>query len=277
MPARPFRLLPVIDMKDGLVVHAIRGEREKYQPVKSILTSSAELSAVVAAFVNKLGLREFYLADLDAIAGGGFIGDARAGNLKILAQLIKANREMPGQPGKLSFMVDAGVRDGKSVEEVLKTGADQVIVGTETLLSLFHLEDIIQRYGSRRIVVSLDSRQGRILSRTPELVNLSPPQALRLLQSLGVKQFILLELHRVGTGAGLNRQLIRECLDTLVTSDFPLNENSLLVGGGVSGYHDLQWLAGAGVSGALVATAFHNGNLTCQDIKSLINNNNDLL
>lgn len=271
MNARPFRLIPVIDMKEGLVVHAFRGEREKYQPIKSILTNSAELSSVVAAFVSQLGLREFYLADLDAIAGGGSIGEARPGNLKILAQLIKENREMPGQPGKLSFMVDAGARDRRSVEQVLKTGADQVIIGTETLLSLFHLEDIVQRYGSRRIVVSLDSRQGRTLSRTPELVNLSPPQAMRRLQSLGVKQFILLELHRVGTGAGLNRQLIRECLDTLFTSDFPLNESSLLVGGGVSGFPDLQWLAGVGVSGALVATALHNGNLTCQDIKGLTN------
>lgn len=269
MNGKPFHLIPVIDMKDGLVVHACKGEREKYKPIKSILTNSAELAAVVEAFVRQLGLREFYLADLDAIASRGYIRDGQAGNLKILAQIIQQNWEIIGGMGQISFMIDAGANDVVSVEQVLRTGADQVIIGTETLLSLFHLKAIIQRYGFQRIVVSLDSREGRIVSRTPELADLTPPQALRQLQALGVKQFILLELNRVGTGAGLDHQLIRECVETLLTSDYPSSKSFLLVGGGVSGYNDLQWLANAGVSGALVATALHNGNLTYQDIKAL--------
>ncbi|WP_258359393.1 HisA/HisF-related TIM barrel protein [Moorella sulfitireducens] len=269
MNVKSFRLIPVIDMKDGLVVHALRGERENYKPIKSVLTSSAELDMVIEAFVRKFGLREFYLADLDAIAGDGHTRDGQTGNLNILARIIQRNREITGYMGRISFMVDAGAGDVVGVEQVLKAGADQVVIGTETLISLSHLEAIIKRYSSRHIIVSLDSREGRIISATPELADLTPPQALRQLRGLGVKKFILLELNRVGTGAGPDRRLIRECIAALVTPDYQSSNSFLLVGGGVSGFNDLQWLANAGIDGALVATALHNGSLTYQDIKAL--------
>jgi phosphoribosylformimino-5-aminoimidazole carboxamide ribotide isomerase len=31
-------IIPVMDVLNGIVVHAVRGEREKYKPIKSILS-----------------------------------------------------------------------------------------------------------------------------------------------------------------------------------------------------------------------------------------------
>ena len=63
------RILPVLDLKAGQVVHGIAGRRAEYRPIVSRLTASADPRDVAVAFVTQLGLKELYVADLDAIAG----------------------------------------------------------------------------------------------------------------------------------------------------------------------------------------------------------------
>ena len=255
-----FRVIPAIDLMGGVVVHGVKGEREKYRPVKSILCERAELFPIVEAFVRKLGLREFYIADLDAIMFSrqrdhlDLITDRRAEGLNTF--------------GTISFMVDAGVFDIADVGKILKAGIDQVIMGTETLPSLTTLQDIIDCYGADHLVVSLDTKDSLVLSAAPEIADMAVPQALSLLKEFGIRHYILLELGKVGTSAGLNKELIKECLSVL---DVHSSErgNSFLLGGGVSGYEDLHWLRDMGVSGAIVATALHDGRLTNQNLSHL--------
>ena len=64
------RVVPVIDLKDGTAVHAVRGERERYRPVNSTLAGDdGDPLALARAFRSALGLDELYVADLDAIGG----------------------------------------------------------------------------------------------------------------------------------------------------------------------------------------------------------------
>ena len=255
-----FRVIPAIDLMGGVVVHGVKGERENYQPVKSILSETAEFFPIVEGFVRKLGLREFYIADLDAIMFSmqkdhlNVITNTRAEGLNTL--------------GTISLMVDAGIFNLAGAKKILEAGIDQAIIGTETLPSLTTLQDIINCYGADRLVVSLDTQDSKVISAAPELCNLEVPQALYLLREFGIKHYILLELRKVGTSAGLNKELIKECLSVL---DVQLHErgSSFFIGGGVSGYEDLHWLREMGVSGAIVATAFHDGRLTSQNLSQL--------
>lgn len=59
----------VIDIKDGLVVQAKAGERDKYAEVESRIIEEETKTPIsaAAAFYNKLGIRKIYIADLDAI------------------------------------------------------------------------------------------------------------------------------------------------------------------------------------------------------------------
>lgn len=260
MNKKPFRIIPALDLKDGIVVHGVRGEREKYQPIESVLSTSSEFSPVVDAFIQQLGFQEFYVADLDAIMSA-----MKKDHLNLVA---RKNAERLNTFAPLSFMVDAGVFDVDGVEKVLETGVDHVIIGTETLPSLAILQDIINRYGAERLVISLDIKDSKIMSAATEITSFTPPQALRELRKLGIKHFILLELRKVGTSAGLNKGLIKECLAVL---DAQPDETtgSFILGGGVSGYEDLRWLAQVGVTGAVVATALHDGRLTREKLNQL--------
>jgi len=51
------RVIPVIDLKGGVAVHAVRGERERYRPVRSRIAAGSdpvELTRSVRALVRSL-------------------------------------------------------------------------------------------------------------------------------------------------------------------------------------------------------------------------------
>jgi Uncharacterized protein related to proFAR isomerase (HisA) len=205
-------------------------------------------------------LREFYIADLDAI-----MFSMQKDHLNLITN---TKAEGLNTLGTISFMVDAGVFDLTGARKILETGIDQAIIGTETLPSLAILQDLINSYGTDRLVISLDTKDSKVFSAASELGNLEVPQALCLLKEFGIKHYILLEFGKVGTSAGLNKELINECISVL-DAQSPERGSSFLIGGGVSGYEDLHWLRDIGVSGAIVATALHDGRLTNQNLRFL--------
>ena len=63
----PFaHLVGVIDLLGGKAVHAIAGQRAKYQPVRFCDGDAGKL----VQHYREIGVRSFYVADLDAIGGG---------------------------------------------------------------------------------------------------------------------------------------------------------------------------------------------------------------
>ena len=82
------KILPVLDLLDGIVVRGVAGKRNAYRPVESQLVDNPDPIFVAEAFRNHFGLTEFYLADLDAILvlpyGPDDARRIRAPNVKIL-------------------------------------------------------------------------------------------------------------------------------------------------------------------------------------------------
>jgi phosphoribosylformimino-5-aminoimidazole carboxamide ribotide isomerase len=241
------RVIPVIDLRNGLTVHGVRGERERYRPVQSVLAGSADPLAVAGAFREQLGLSELYIADLDAIQGHGDHGP-------LIAALAK-------QEGA-KLLVDAGAADLPDVLRVLATGSQSAIVGSETLASWEALQQIVLEIAAGRLIFSLDMRDGQVLTRCPQLADLPPLEVLEKVRQLGIQEVILLELTRVGTESGINRALISTARER-----FPGLQ--LITGGGIRDAHDLNELAALGVSGVLVATALHRGIITRRHVAAL--------
>ena len=50
-------------------MHAVRGERERYRPLRSEIVAGSDPVEVTRAVRDRFGLDELYVADLDAIAG----------------------------------------------------------------------------------------------------------------------------------------------------------------------------------------------------------------
>lgn len=249
------RVIPVIDVRQGQVVHAIQGEREHYRPVTSVLTDSAEPRAVAAAFRDKLGLSEVYVADLDTIQA------AHSGRWALSTRHREVLTSLAQQEG-LHLLVDAAAADVPSALEVLATGASKAIIGAETLSAWEAIFTLPATLPIGRLVFSLDMRAGRVLSRCPQLAALSPLEALEQCAQAGWREVILLDLERVGTGAGVDRALIAAARERLP-------DLTLLIGGGIRNRDELHDLKALGVAAALIATALHQGTITAEDIAAL--------
>ena len=240
---KALKIIPVIDILDGVAVHAVKGKRSEYQPLKSVLCASANPLDVALAF-KALGFSELYVADLDAIMTG-------QPNFAVLNQIANATG--------LSLMVDAGMADLERAEKLVKSNVAKVIIGTETLPRLSFVREAVESLGKERIVVSLDLKGGTVLSGFTLGKFSSPSDLLLEFQRMGVEQVIVLDLARVGSGEGVNTPLLTAALQNRIVS--------VLVGGGVRDIADLLELKRMAVSGVLVATALHSGKITLAQLK----------
>ncbi|MBE7556059.1 MAG: hypothetical protein HS126_33820 [Anaerolineales bacterium] len=236
------QIIPVLDLKAGQAVHAVRGEREQYVPVQGVLGSGDDPIALAAAFRDRLGCRACYVADLDAIAGG-------TGHPDLLAALAALD---------LTLWVDAGVSSAGQAQALVRLGVTQVIIGSETLRSADQVGELAAELPPDRLVFSVDL-QGGVLRAPPEVE--TPQQLVALVARAGISRIILLDLARVGAAAG-------PPLDLLAALSPLFPGLAFYAGGGVRHRDDLEALAQAGASGALVATAFHRGVLAAVDVQA---------
>jgi phosphoribosylformimino-5-aminoimidazole carboxamide ribotide isomerase len=237
------KVIPVIDVLNGKVVHAVKGIRKEYQPLQSILTKSVQPSEVAKAFSN-LGFSDLYVADLDAIVDCSLD--------------FKHLKKIADETG-LKLMVDAGVTSIERARKLLDSGVSKLIVGTETLQSKNFVAEAVRLFGSEHVVVSLDLKGNKILVKLGFDGCTDPICLLQDFEAMGVSQVIVLDLLRVGSGEGVNIEFLKKVI-TEVGVD-------VYVGGGVRDISDLVELKNIGASGALVASALHTGKITIEQLK----------
>ncbi len=236
------KAIPVIDVLNGVAVHAVMGKRKEYKPLQSVLTNSVDPFEVAVAF-KTLGFSTLYLADLDAILG-------KKHDLLLYSRIAD-------QTG-LNLMVDAGTTDVQTAKKLQNSGVTKVIIGTETLQTKKFITKAIQHIGADHVIVSIDMKNNNVLTQPTFDGPTDPLELLSEFKALGVLEFILLDLARVGSGEGANTDFLKKAV-TL--------QDGIYVGGGVQSLADLLELKKMGISGALLATALHTGKIDTASLK----------
>ena len=238
------KIIPVVDILNTRVVHAVRGIRQEYQPIRSIITQSVEPVEVSMAFKN-LGFGVLYIADLDGII-------ECSSSFQLISRIFDATG--------LELIVDAGVTSLDRAEKLLDSGVSKLIIGTETLTNKEFVAEAIRLFGRERVVVSVDLRGDKVLVQSGFDGCTDVMCLLREFEAMGVSDVIILDLARVGTGEGVNKAFLKQVLETF--------NFAVYVGGGVRDIQDLVELDNLGVSGALIATALHTGRITTRQLKA---------
>lgn len=240
------RIIPVLDIKDGVVVRGIAGRRDEYRPIVSRLASSARPIDLARSFRDNFGLSEIYVADLDAIAGAA---PAQA----IYQDLTRDS---------FRLWVDAGVRRNADAEFLGASDIARIVVGLETVAAPEELASVCAACGTDRVMFSLDLKHGQPLA-CGAAWGASDAFAIacRAIEA-GVTAVIVLDLARVGVNDGPGT----ETLCRRLREKHP--EIELVAGGGVRHAGDLQRLRDCGVNAVLVASALHDGKITAADVRA---------
>jgi phosphoribosylformimino-5-aminoimidazole carboxamide ribotide isomerase len=228
-----FRIIFVLDIYNRNVVHAQGGNRREYQPVhmnSTICTSSDPVEVIDA-----LKPAEVYIADLNLLQGL----DTYETNFDIIRSVSQRTKTM----------VDPGISMLSDVQESLLI-ADTVILGTETA-SMETIAGAVSEFPGR-VNVSIDKKNGRILTRDPHMPD-DPFKIVEVLNDMDIRNIIILDMDRVGTSSGVDAQFLSKIASK--------STHDVLLGGGVRDMADIDSLKKIGIKGALVATALHNGSI----------------
>jgi phosphoribosylformimino-5-aminoimidazole carboxamide ribotide isomerase len=228
-------VIPVLDLKGGIVVHARMGMRSRYAPIETPLSPTSDPRSVARGLQSIFPFKAFYIADLDAIEGNSDNATA-----------LKALRtEYPN----LAFWVDNGTADLRNAKPWLEAGLGHLVIGSETQRDSELVRHLCQ---DERIVLSLDFRDDAFLGPASLLEDVDAwPQ-----------KIIVMALARVGSASGPDMNRLANVKSRAIG-------RQIYAAGGVRDANDLALLARAGVSGALVATSLHNGKLTGAQIARL--------
>ncbi len=227
----------------GEVVHAVKGNRQKYQPLNAKFSTTADPVEITLRLKNEFGFNEMYIADLDAIMG-------REGNISLIERLSVITN--------MRVMVDAGVNSPAKAVALSDAGVFGIIIGTETLEQLEDLTLTVKAIEGVPVIGSIDILHQRVLSKCPELNGVRPLAAAKLFADSGVDQLILLDMSRVGSEMGVDLSIVKETQKAV--------ELPLLIGGGVTSMGDILALKDSGASGVLVATVLYNKKICPKDL-----------
>jgi phosphoribosylformimino-5-aminoimidazole carboxamide ribotide isomerase len=231
-----FTVIPVLDLKGGVVVHARGGKRADYRPLETPFGAADDPLAIARGLLAVTFSPTLYVADLDAIEGAGNNFET----CRALADVLP----------NTSLWIDAGFSDVGECLFWLPLGA-MLVIGSESLASVEAWNEIRASLGLS-VLLSLDFEGNALRG----------PAGLLEDPSLWPERMIVMSLNRVGTGEGPD-------LKRLSAIRTQAGSREVYAAGGIADAGDLARLAEEGARGALAATAIHSGVITQKEIAAL--------
>lgn len=198
--------------------------------------SGADPLAAAAAFAA-LGARWLHVVDLDRVFGRGE-NDA-------------AVRALIG--GTALRVQVSGLATPAAAEEALAWGAGRAVLAAGAAVDAPALAGLVARYGDDRIAVAVDVRDGRVAPRGGPPLGLTVDEFARRLRAAGIRIAVHTDVARDGALAGPDVPGAR----ALAAAGF-----AVIASGGVASLADLRAIRAAGLAGAVVGRALHEGRFT---------------
>lgn len=173
-------LLPAIDLKNGEAVRLYKGDYSQ----KTIYSSRPE---ELALNFEKMGAKYLHIVDLDGAKDGQCI------NLETIKK-IRKNVSIPIELG-------GGIRSKEIVSLYIdKIGVNRVILGTSALNNPDFLKEMINEYGSEKIVVGVDVKDEYVsISGWLETSKIKYIDFIKDIEKIGVKYIVVTDISKDGT------------------------------------------------------------------------------
>ena len=231
------QLYPAIDLKDGKSVRLKQGEFKD-------ITVYCDEPYKVAQYFEDNGASFIHLVDLDGALEGHSVNEE---TIKKIVSSVNIPCELGG-----------GIRTMEDIERVLSYGINRVIIGTKAVSDPSFVEEAVKRFGSDRIVVGVDAKNGMVAIEGWE--KLSDKTALSMclsMKEMGVKNIVYTDISKDGMLMGPNVNMTQELTDK--------TGMNIIASGGVSSMEDLRNLNNAGIKGAIIGKAIYENRVNVKE------------
>lgn len=230
-------IVPCIDLMDGKVVQLVQGKEKALEGEEPLV--------MLAKFA---GFPEIQVIDLDAAMGRGANDD--------LVELLA---------GRARCRVGGGVRSADRARTLVQQGAAQVIVGTAaftaTGINIPVLESIGEAIGRERILVALDSFEGKIVVKGwKEATNLTAIEVIQQLEPY-CGGFLCTYVDKEGMMQGTDLEWFRSLR---AATSLPIT-----AAGGITTLDDVRALMAMKIHSAL-GMAIYTGRISLEDLRQML-------
>lgn len=230
-------IYPAIDLRGGHVVRLKEGDPNRQT------TFSTDPLATAQQWIDA-GASWIHMVNLD----GAFASTNDNGSILRKVAQLKVNVQFGG-----------GLRQMADIVQAIEHGASRVVLGTVAVQHPELVEEAVERFGTERICVALDARDGIVTTHGwQQSTGLTPVELGQHMRTLGASHALYTDVSRDGGLQGVNVNATAH-----LAQSTGLN---VIASGGVSTLDDIRDLRTTGsVAGAVIGMALYEGRFTLQD------------
>ncbi len=225
-------VMPAVDIKNGKCVQLVQGE-----PGSEMV--EIENPEKVARHWEDLGAKNIHVIDLDGTING-------VASFEIIEKILK-EVSVPIQLG-------GGIRSIEYAKQLLDLDIDRIIIGTMGIQHPETITELSNEYGSDRIMISLDSKDNKVVIKGwQEKIDKSPVELSKEFKEHGAGSILFTNVDVEGLLGGFYTDPVVELKNSV---DIPI-----VYSGGITTIDDIKELNKTGVEGVVIGSALYKNKI----------------
>jgi len=196
-----------------------------------------------------------HVVDLNA----AFTGESR--NFEIIKKLVHL-LNIPVQVG-------GGIRSVEAAARFIDAGVTRIVIGTQAIDDPILLEALVNRFGGKRVAVSVDTKNGKVAVKGwTKVTSVDALDIIKTVEKLGVQTIIFTDIATDGTLEGPNFAALEKILNS--------TDCQVISSGGVANIEHVKQLALVpGLYGTIIGRALYDNTIDLGEAVALANYHND--
>ncbi len=229
-------IMPAVDIKDGKCVQLVQGE----PGTEMVKIDNPEK---VALKWEEMGAEALHLIDLD----GTLNRDTSLDTLKKIVNEVSVPVQIGG-----------GIRKVDYAKELLDLDIERVIIGTMGIMHPETLTILADEYGSDRIMVSLDSKNDKVVVKGwKHSTDKSPQELSNTMKEHGAGSILFTNVDVEGLMNGFDIEPLNKLKNSI---DIPI-----VYSGGISSLDDVKKLNQTNVEGIVIGSALYKNKIDLKE------------
>lgn len=235
------KIIPAIDILDNKPVRLERGE---YQSSKIYSENPFD----VAKTFDDYGFEWLHIVDLSG---------SKSGKISVFNLLNEIKNQT-----RLKIQFGGGIRSLKDAKQLINH-VDRIIIGSLSVTNKNEFEKIISEIGEEKIICAVDIKDEKVMIKGWTVDSeLTLQNHIDYCNSVGIKNFLVTDIHRDGMLTGPNINLYNK----LITNYPSLN---FVASGGISNCDDLINLKKIIVYSVVVGKAIYENKISLEELKEI--------